>query len=93
LARILDGTDYIVKVSYNGVEVVVLGASGTSTPAASGPAIARSDITVMPAVVPPPPSKSIPPAAGPILPAAGPILPSSAPPPPLAAYLSADTPP
>jgi len=31
LARILDGTDYFVKYSDDGIEVIVLGASGAST--------------------------------------------------------------
>ena len=87
LARILDGNNYIVKVSDNGVEVVVLGASGATAIAASGQAIARSESTVASSV---PPFKPTLPAAVPALPASGPILPTSSPPPPLATYLSAN---
>jgi hypothetical protein len=97
LARILDGNDYIVKVSNNGVEVVILGASGatavaataqamvTSSPAItpSAQAIPRRDTMAAPLAVSPPPSSVI-------VPASGPILPNSAPPPPLATYLSAN---
>jgi hypothetical protein len=83
LGRILDGNDYIVKVSDNGVEVVVLGASAATAIAASGQAIARSENTTAPAVAP-----SRPTASTPTLPAATPTLPASAAPPPLASYLS-----
>src|SRR5262245_29640778 len=39
LARILDGNDYIVMVSDSGVEVVVLGASGTIATSVANQAI------------------------------------------------------
>jgi hypothetical protein len=76
LGRILDGNDYIVKVSDNGVEVVVLGASAATAIAASGQVIARSENTTAPAVPPSRPTASTP------------TLPASAAPPPLASYLS-----
>lgn len=50
LARILDGTDYILKVSDSTVEVVVLGASGVATVASADPPIARKT-TVVPAAL------------------------------------------
>jgi hypothetical protein len=96
LGRILDGNDYIVKVSNNGIEVVILGASGATAIVASGHAIARSENTIAPSPSvqsskpTPSGSKPVVPASGPVLPASGPILPDSPPPPPLATYLSAN---
>ena len=51
LARILDGHDYIVEVSDDGVQIVVLGASGATASAPSGPAIAASPYPVAPKVL------------------------------------------
>jgi hypothetical protein len=80
LARILDGNDYVVTVTDNGMRIIVLGPSRTATtgqaiataPAApsgpaSGPAVQR----------PPTPTVAV----------APPILPASSLPPPLASYL------
>ena len=39
LSRILDGNDYIVNVSGNGIEVIVLGASGAAATVSAQPAI------------------------------------------------------
>ncbi len=58
LGRVLDGNDYIVKVSDNGVEVVILGMSGGTARAPSAPTITVSKTEVTPEVAP---SKPIPP--------------------------------
>ena len=79
LARILDGNDYIVEVTDDGVEVVVLGTSGRIVNAPVSQTVAASENTVAPLA----PSK---PAA-----ALKPIPPySKSSPPPLATYLSAN---
>src|SRR5262245_24620499 len=93
LGRILDGNDYIVKVSNNGTEIVILGASGATAIATSGHAITKSGNAVAPSVQPsskptsPGPKLAVP-TSSPVLPPSGPILPDSSPPPPLATYLS-----
>jgi hypothetical protein len=95
LARILDGNDYIVKVSNNGTEVVILGTSGATAIATSGHAIAKNENAVAPSVqssfkpTSTGPKPAVP-TSSPVLPASGPILPDSSPPPPLATYLSAN---
>lgn len=61
LARVLDGTDYILKVSEDAVEVVILGASGAPAIASSRPPIVAQN-NVIPAAftskAPPPPLAS-----------------------------------
>jgi len=103
LARILDGSDYILSAQGDSLSVMVLGASGATAVATSGPAIRRLESvpTVQPSSSPPtasapPPIASAPPPA-PVEPvrasvAPPPILPAASAPPPLKAYLSANTP-
>jgi hypothetical protein len=91
LARVLDGTDYVVQVNENGIKVIVFGASGVTAIAANGqtagPPLGGASSSA--ALVAPTPvtSASV---AG--LSAATPILPAATTPPPLQAYLSANTP-
>jgi hypothetical protein len=54
LARILDGYDYIVEISDEGIQIIVLGASGGSR---SNPMITATDTTV-PLAIPPQPLAS-----------------------------------
>ena len=52
LSRILEGNDYIVNVSDDGIEVVVMGASGATTPVPANHAITTREnkvTTVVPA--------------------------------------------
>ena len=77
LARILDRTDYIVKIADETVEVVVLGASGGSSIVS-----ATGGSSVVSASQPIAPKSAVP--AGPIVPAAL----SSKAPPPLASYMA-----
>ena len=92
LARVLDGNDYVVETSEDGVKILVLGASG-------GHASPGSSVTTV-AALPAPASREqpiAPPAPGsrpplvsssPNLPVSNPGLPFSRPVPPLATYLS-----
>jgi hypothetical protein len=88
LARILDGNDYIVKVSDSGIEVLVLGASGAAS-AAAGQTVVRSENTAAASL-----SASAPtlPVSQATLVPSTPTLPASSLPPPLASYLSANGP-
>jgi hypothetical protein len=83
LGRILDGNNYIVKVSDNTVEVVILGASGVPAAATSSQVIAKNET---------PPAPSAPPSNPNVSASAAPTLPASSPPPPLATYLSLNEP-
>lgn len=61
LARILDGNSYIIKVSDNGTELVVLGKSRATTIVPANQAIAAQETPVAPSVSasqPPPPLDS-----------------------------------
>jgi hypothetical protein len=92
LARVLDGNDYVVETSEDGVKIVVLGASG-------GPASPSSSVAAV-AALPAPASREHPVAPSapgprpPLLasssnpPVSNPGLPFSRPVPPLATYLS-----
>jgi hypothetical protein len=88
LARILDGNDYIVKVADNGIEVLVLGASGAAS-AATGQAIVMSENTAAASLPASPPTV---PVSKPTLLPSTPTLPAASLPPPLASYLSANGP-
>jgi hypothetical protein len=74
LERVLDGNDYILKVSEDSMEVVVLGVSGATAVAIPGPVI-----TVNKSTTPSPTSSTS---------VARPALPESKPAPPLTSYLS-----
>ena len=74
LERVLDGNDYILTMSEDSMEVVVLGVSGATAVAIPGPVI-----TVNKSTTPSPPSST---------PVARPTLPESKPAPPLTSYLS-----
>ena len=54
LSRILDGNDYIVNVSDDDIEVIVMGASGATTPVPASHAITMREnkVTTVPTVVP-----------------------------------------
>jgi hypothetical protein len=52
LARVLDGHDYILKVSDNDIEVIILGASGAATLVANGDGNAARVIPARASVVP-----------------------------------------
>jgi len=67
LEHALDGHDYILKVSDESIEVVVLEASGTATVASSGPASAAPNDTNSSA-------HGAAPATGPVLPEPKPVL-------------------
>jgi len=91
LARVLDGNDFVVEISGDGVNIVVIGTSGMSGRNSPGPAIAAAS-AILPAgdaAAPTgPASKPALPASKPTLQAASPSLPSSKPVPPLTSYLS-----
>jgi hypothetical protein len=93
LARILDGNDYVVETSEDGVKIVVLGASG-GAPSSSVAAVAAAVPAPASRELPAPAPSSRPPllSSGPNLPAANPSLPFSRPVPPLATYLSTNGP-
>jgi hypothetical protein len=74
LERVLDGNDYVLKVSEDGIEVVVLGASGAAAIAAAGPVITVNKNT----------DASTPSSAK----VSGPVQPQAKAPPPLTNYLS-----
>jgi len=74
LERVLDGNDYILKVSEDSMEVVVLGVSGATAVAIPGPVI-----TVNKSATPSPPSST---------PVTRPAPPESKSAPPLTSYLS-----
>jgi hypothetical protein len=78
LGRILEGNDYIVKVDDDGIEVIVLRASGAAAVAASGNVVAARESTIAPRVSP---SVRTPPSPAPMVTASSPL-------PPLASYLS-----
>jgi hypothetical protein len=78
LGRILEGSDYIVKVAGDGIEIIVLRASGAAAVATSGNAVAARENTVAPRVSP---SARTPPSPVPMVTASSPL-------PPLASYLS-----
>jgi hypothetical protein len=92
LARVLDGNDYVVETSEDGVKIVVLGASGG--PASPGPSVATVAALPAPGSREQPVASSAPSSRPPLLssspnlPAANPSLPFSRPVPPLATYLS-----
>ena len=81
LGRILEGSDYIVKVADDGIEIIVLraaGASGAAAVAASGNTVVVRENMVVPRV-----SASVRTPPSPV-----PIVTASSPLPPLASYLS-----
>jgi hypothetical protein len=94
LTRVLDGNDYVVETSEDGVKIVVLGTSGG--PASPGSSVAT--VAALPA--PASPERSVAPSASgsrppllsssPNLPASNPSLPFSRSVPPLATYLSSN---
>jgi hypothetical protein len=98
LARVLDGTDYVVQVNEDGVKVIVFGASGLTAVAANGQATGLPQGGASSSAAPPAASAATitPTAVAPVsvasMPAATPILPATTTPPPLQAYLSANTP-
>ena len=83
LARVLDGSNYFVKVSDNEVEIVVVATTGGSAP--GGPTVA--EMTAPAAMAP---SKPVPPMAQTPVPVAQPSLPQARSIPPLTSYLSAN---
>jgi hypothetical protein len=96
LARVLDGTDYVVQVNGDGIKVTVFGPSGATAVAANGqppglPPGGASSSAAQPAAST---AMLAPTAVAPMsiasVPAATPILPAATTPPPLQAYLSAN---